>query len=104
MRNHRNRAARPDLERMETRIVPTAIGMQVHASHAVTAQINHLSNIVTRSTANHDVANSSTQSLKQRQQLIRTLIHHYAPPAHHNNTVTPVTGLNSLFKSLFGNA
>ena len=103
MRNRKSRVVQPNLERMETRVVPTAMGVQNPSTHALTAQINHLADLVTHPTANHH-ADSNAQSLKQRQQLIRTLIHHYAPPTHHTQTAAPVTGLNSLFKSLFGAA
>jgi hypothetical protein len=71
MRNRKRRDARPDLELMETRVVPSVLGVTHHRWRAVEVHVGAISNSVRQATASQRHNNEALKRLEHQENLVR---------------------------------
>ena len=68
--SNRRHTAQPMLESMETRVVPSAIGIRAHHMQAVAAHVRRINNPVTQAEASQRANNQALKLLHQQENLV----------------------------------
>lgn len=104
MRNRKQRAARPMLEMMETRVVPSTMGHLAHRAEVVAAHVNTVSRAVKEAETSARENTEALQRLERQEQLIHVRSLERTPsaaPTAAEQRASQISGiLSSIGKSL----
>jgi hypothetical protein len=101
MRNRKRRNVQPTLESMETRVVPSTVGVGLHHARVATAHIHRAHETTAQSANNQNANNEALKKLQQQLALIHTHSLEHTPSARETPAEKVTTETSSLFKSIF---
>ncbi len=100
MSNRKRHIAQPMLEPMESRVVPSAIGIHAHHEQAVAAHIGRMNNSVAQAKASERDHNRALKLLQQQENLVHVHSLERIPSALPTKAELQATKTSSFIKSL----
>jgi hypothetical protein len=101
MDNRKRRSARPVLEAMECRVVPSAMGLASHQVRVVVAHVETMNHATKTPKETQRSVNQGLKRLQQQLALVQEHAHERAPSARETPAEKAASQTSSLFKSIF---
>jgi hypothetical protein len=101
MSNRKRRTAQPLLEPMESRVVPSALGIQSHQVRAVASHVEHINKAAKTPKETQHTINEGMRRLQQQLAQIHARSLERTPSARETPAEKVTTETSSLLKSVF---